>query len=84
MTKLYTFRDRVSGLYSAPFMSSDKKEVVLRSVRTVIERGSAEPWATYPADHELYCVGVFDADTGVITATDKPDFVVNLSDILEV
>lgn len=84
INSMYCFRDRVSGIYTSPFVGSNKREAVARSIRTAVQSGGSEPWCLYPNDHELYFVGTFDSDNGAIIAPEKPEFVFNLSDILEV
>ena len=84
MSKLYVFYDRVSGIYSNPIIMPESKPVVVRAIRTGLQQGGALPWQQYPADHQLYSSGEYDENTGLIVAYDKPEFILNLTDLLEV
>lgn len=81
MKKMYSFRDRVSGVYSAPFVG-DRNEAVIRGIRLGLTRGGEQPWQVFPRDNELYILGTFNEDSGVISPAD-PEFVCNLSDLIE-
>lgn len=84
MKKLYSFRDRVSGLYSAPFIG-EKNEAVIRGIRLAISRGGEQPWQVFPQDNELYVVAEFDEVSGSVSSAVRfPEFVCNVSDIMEV
>lgn len=71
MFKLYVIYDRVAEQYAEP--------------KTFINEGCAVRWFNgvlsqskfEPADFDLYCVGDFDSDTGVISALEKPSFVMH-------
>lgn len=83
MKKLYSFRDRVSGVYSAPFIG-ERNEAVIRGVRLAIAKGGDQPWQVFPRDNELYVVANYDECTGKVYIDEKsPEFVCNVSDLLE-
>lgn len=83
---LYIFRDRVSGKYSVPVCIDANDAALRRSLKKALETPTpqAQPWQVFPQDHELYCCGEFDPDTGRLTAFDNPEFLFNISDLLEV
>ena len=82
MKTLYSFYDRIAGVYSAPFVG-ERKEAVIRGVKLAISQGGQQPWQIYPDDNDLYALAEMDDMTGRITAYDNPEFIIHLSDIKE-
>ena len=56
MKTLYSFFDRVAGVFSAPFVG-ERKEAVIRGVKLAIEQGGNQPWQVYPDDNDLFAIG---------------------------
>lgn len=67
---LYSYFDRKAHCYGAPFTAANN-DVAVRQFAGLIQ-DAGERLAIY--DTELYVVGQFDSDTGVITSLD-PDFI---------
>ena len=80
MKTLYSFFDRVSGVFSAPFVG-DRKEAVIRGVKLAIKQGGNQPWQVYPDDNDLFVIADMDEQTGRLSAPDNPVFVCHLSDV---
>lgn len=73
ITKLYTIRDRKSGIYGTPF-GSYNHDTAIRDFRGFCQQASN----VYLADDlELYYLGTFDSDSGALTGVDKPEFLLN-------
>lgn len=80
MKTLYSFFDRVAGVFSAPFVG-DRKEAVIRGIKLAIKQGGNQPWQVYPDDNDLYVIADMDEQTGRLTAPENPVFVCHLSDV---
>lgn len=83
---LYIFRDRVSGVYTAPIAIDANDAVLRRSLKKALENPTPnpQPWQVFPQDHEIYCCGQFDSSSGRLIAFDNPEFLFNISDLIEV
>lgn len=70
ITKLYTIRDRKSGIYGTPF-GSFNDDTAIRDFKGFCNQAQN----VYLADDlELYYVGYFESDTGEVLGSDKPEF----------
>ena len=73
ITKLYTIRDRKSGIYGTPF-GSYNNDTAIRDFRGFCNQAQN----VYLADDlELYFVGDFNSDSGEVLRFDKPEFICN-------
>lgn len=63
--KMYSVRDRKSGLSEAPFMSFNDNTAV-RDFKTVCQNPR---FFDIIEDWDLYCIGTFETTTGIITNT---------------
>lgn len=78
--KMYSIYDSVNGSYG-PINMFNNDSVAIRDARiNVAQNCQLQAMAR---DLALYCVGEFDAHTGVIIPCDKK-LIVNFSDLLEV
>lgn len=66
---IFTIYDRVTGTYSAPFLSVNVGAAV-RQFDYAMEHTQM-----VAQDSELYQLGEFNSDTGLISVSDKPVFV---------
>lgn len=64
----YSIYDRVSGLYQFPFPATNDA-CAERYFKDVCSR------SYIGSDCELYFVGFFDTDTGIVSSIDKPVFI---------
>ena len=80
MKTLYSFFDRVAGVFSAPFVG-ERKEAVIRGVKLAIKQGGNQPWQVYPDDNDLFVIADMDEQTGRLTVPDNPVLVCHLSDV---
>lgn len=67
---LYSCYDKVAGTYAAPYVA-DREEVARRSFIDALRKHP------FRSDMQLYCLGQFDQNTGVIVVPDKPVFIMD-------
>lgn len=70
---LYCVFDRVTGIYGAPFVEINDGSAERAYLQGVSKQMNA-------ADTELYHVGAYDSDTGLIYANEKPRFITSFSE----
>lgn len=68
--KMFSIYDRVSGLYGELFFAQ-KEELAIRRFNYLMKNSPM-----VAPDCDLYCVGDFNSDTGLITALSKPVFII--------
>lgn len=66
---LYSTYDRVAGVYGEIFLAA-KDALAIRRFNFVMKNA-----AMVSADCDLYCLGTYDSETGIIVGFDKPQFV---------
>lgn len=71
MKFLYVYYDRVAGVYGN-LVVEDSEALAIRRFNYIVGNSPM-----VMNDMQLFKVGEFDFETGVITAFDKPDFVCN-------
>ena len=76
---LYSIYDRVAGLYSCPlFMDNDN--VAKRQFPLICQN---EPrFKMFPEDLELFKVGAFDVNSGVITPLARPEHLMKYTEVV--
>lgn len=79
---LLVLRDTVAGQYMAPFVSPTLG-VAYRQLADAVNRESTpdDPLVAHPEDFELFRLGVYDDETGLMTLEEKPRSVCKLSDL---
>lgn len=80
MKKLYSVFDKKAAVYCAPFLAHN-----MASAIRDLSRAANDPQSVvgqYPSDYELYEVGDWDENTGVIEAR-SVTFVVNAASLTE-
>ena len=75
ITKLYTIRDRKSGIYGTPF-GSFNHDTAIRDFHSFCKQVQNEYLAE---DLELYYVGEFESNTGEMKSKEKAEFLVQFS-----
>lgn len=72
---IYAVKDTKAGLFNAPFFQTNN----VTALRTfALEVNRADPnnvLYNNPEDFELYCLGEFDNETGVIKPESKPNII---------
>lgn len=63
----YAVYDRKSELYSAPFLEI-KDGTAIRAIQDTVIKSPDHPFAKHPTDFSLHRLGVFEDETGEITA----------------
>lgn len=80
-TKIYSIKDTVTGNYSS-LTTSPIDGVVLRELSNLMKsKDKSNELFLNRADKQLYCLGTYDIDTGVIKSEVR--FVTNLIDLCE-
>lgn len=77
---LFAVRDRAVDAFNRPFCAPTLGAAE-RSFHDEVRREESE-MHKHPSDYELYCVGAFDEDTGVITPRESPMMVARAEDAL--
>lgn len=68
MLTMYSFYDKKSLAYGAPFLCSND-DIARRHATTVLRIGDSVV-AEYPDDHQLCAIGTFDFTNGLVTPFD--------------
>ena len=71
---VYTFRDQLVG-YGSPFVQRND-DTAIRQFAMMINDPSGTTVSEYPQYYDLYRIGEFDDDTGLIVPLDAPELVV--------
>jgi len=77
--KIYSIKDTVVGEYQSPiYMANDG--TALRAVTNAVNSAQENPVKENAVDKQLYCLGEFDTDTGVIESDVR--FIAKLADLI--
>jgi hypothetical protein len=68
--KIFTMRDQKLGYYERPFACPTDK-AAMRELQSEVEAGNGSA-GKYPADWDLYEIGTFDIESGIIRGYDTP------------
>ncbi|UPW41967.1 nonstructural protein [Dipodfec virus RodF1_53] len=79
---MYSIYDTVSGLFDAPFLSSNNG-LAIRFLSDTLNRGD-NVIRRHPSDYKLYLVGSYVRNDGIIVPLSKPKFIINISDVLDI
>lgn len=82
MLKLFAVRDIKAGAFGAP-MALPTRALAVRVFGELVEDGRS-PYAKYPADFQLYEIGDYDPNSGIITPVDVPSFLVTAFELVQV
>lgn len=66
--KLYSIKDSKTSAYAGVYMFVNNG-VAVRSLQSAAKAGQMGLVAQYPADFDLYCIGSFDEDSGVVDSS---------------
>lgn len=81
MLKIYSIYDKKMGTYIRPMFVTHLIEIqrnlvnILEDKKTIISQ--------FPSDHELYFLGEFDEKTGQQKLKEKPEFILNVTELQE-
>lgn len=78
-SKVYAIRDIVMNTYSLPFYAIHEAHAK-RICQDLVQRGEGTTVYDHPEDHDLYLIGEYDDQTGLISPENYPEFVQHLSD----
>lgn len=77
---LYAVSDAVSGLFASPFMAMSDADAI-RSFKCDYDRAlnqaPSSPFAMFIGDYNLYCIGSFDASSGLLDPISIPALVLS-------
>lgn len=69
-SKIFCLRDQKIGIYDRPF-PAPTKEAVFRQLADDVTSGKGD-LAKYPGDFDVYEIGMYDSETGVMTGYPAP------------
>lgn len=78
-SKVYVIRDIVMNSYSFPFFAMHENHAK-RICSDLILHGEGTTVHDHPEDHDLYLIGEYDDQTGLISPENFPEFIVHLLD----
>ena len=82
--KLVAIRDNKANMFWQPQVQTNY-DTAKRDFAIMINSSEARSVTGFaPGDFDLYCVGVFDSESGVIEPAKVPEFLVNGRSVLEV
>lgn len=80
--KMYCVRDVKVGGFNNPFCFVNDA-VAVRSFEALVNEPSQESMISkYPGDYDLYCVGIFDQDTGLMSSM-QPEHVISAAALVK-
>lgn len=80
--KIYSVFDRKAVLYGTlMFFAND--EMAKRGAADLMRVGGDTPMNHYPEDFDIYCVGEFDTESGVMMGQGAPALVCRFADFVE-
>lgn len=79
--KIYAIRDKKMDNHFRPMYVPHLVEIQ-RNLQTVLE-DKKSTMAKFPTDYELYFLGTFDEQSAQYTLEIKPQFILNINDLLE-
>ena len=74
-SKLFCVRDQKIGAFNEPFPCVTEG-AALRSFQSAVEAGDGDV-GKYPADFDLYCIGEFDREAGIVLPYSQPKHLVS-------
>lgn len=77
--EIFSMRDVKAGSFGAP-MHFVNRAVAIRSLSEAVKNPEST-LSKFPEDYQLFHVGDFDQNSGVVEALDAPNFVINVSDL---
>lgn len=80
--KVYAVKDVAAGSFMSPFYVQNDA-MLKRVVKEAVNSSEENIFNKFVEDKQVYCLGEFDSDTGVIT-TKNPDLIINCIDLKEV
>ena len=80
MLKIYSIKDVKAGFMNPIYLLND--EIAIRSIKKAANDVQPNAVNDFPEDKELWYLGTFDEDTGLISAV-QPKFLVRVIDFIE-
>lgn len=80
MLKIYSIKDTKAGFMNPIYLQND--EIAIRSIKKAANDVQPNAVNDFPEDKELWYLGTFDEDTGLISAV-QPKFLVRVIDFIE-
>lgn len=77
--EMFSIKDGAVAAYAQPFFARSRAEAV-RILQDTMASGDHQ-FARHPADFELFHMGTFDDQTGLVTTNDTPEHVIQLLDL---
>lgn len=80
--EVFVLYDRIGGFYEQPFFSPNRG-CVMRTLVDLKHSGQSSNILLHSSDYEIYSIGFYLSDRGVLEPLTKPDFWCRVSDIIE-
>lgn len=77
---LLSIYDRVNGVYGFPRIFTDNQAATFRTLSYLLKLGRDDDLCTFVDDKEVYQIGTFDCESGVIVPDFK--FVIKLKELV--
>lgn len=71
ITRLYSIRDSKTGIYHKPWYSLNNEDAE-RGFKTVVNNPKSENIHDFPEDFDLFFLGTYDDNTGLVTPEPTP------------
>lgn len=75
---LFCLRDQKMNMYDRPFVAPTAEMIIRELEDRVQSPRNDDPVGRYPQDFDLYAVGEFNSDSGVITPYSAPKHITSL------
>lgn len=80
IVQLYAVFDRGARSYGSPMVFAND-EICVRGCTDLVRAGGDAPMILYPADFDVYHIGSYDLDAGILVGVDVPRLVVRFADV---
>lgn len=80
--RMYSIFDKKSLIHHPPQFLYNTGHA-LRYFKSTVERQERSFMTDYPEDFDVYEVGSFDDQTGVVEKMDKPQYIVNMGELID-
>lgn len=75
---IWTMRDIKMGSYKRPMVAHEPE--LVRGLHQVAQNPESD-LNKYPTDFEIYEIGEFNTDTGIVNGFEKPEFKMNVTEL---
>lgn len=80
---LFCIYDKKQKWYMSPIPAQNRADFCRRIKMDIEQKRSQELICHYPEDFDLYEMGFYDTNDGILKADGQPTFIVNVEDIIQ-